>query len=84
MTKLIRQKPIENYRLQRITESFSEGGKIEKSLRVEYNIETDHLKKIDVSDLKKWNSQWSYIGQKYSTDFKFHALDILYKLIDIQ
>ena len=82
MTRLIRQRPVNDYRLQRITESFSEGGKLEKSLKVEYNIQTDHLKRIDANTLNKWLNQWEYKGEKYSSDYSVHPLDILYKLTD--
>lgn len=82
MTRLIRQKPVNDYRLQRITESFSEGGKLEKSLKVEYNIQTDHLSNIDYDILIKWRDQWDYKGRKHNPNYSAYALDLLYKLTD--
>lgn len=82
MTRLIRQKPKKEYRIKPITESFSEGGKIEKALKVEYNIPTDHLSNIDCDILNKWQKQWGYKGKKHTPDYSAYALDLLYKLTD--
>ena len=79
-TRLIRQKPIEEYRLKRLTESFSAGGEIEKSLKVEYNIPTDHLSNIDCDILREWERQWRYKGKKHAPGYSSYALDILYNL----
>lgn len=78
MTNLVRQKPVEEYRLERIVESYSEGGEIRKGLDVEYIVNTEHLTKIDVDDLSTWNTSWQFKGNKYSDDYMQHALDILY------
>ena len=84
MTRLIRQKLLDNYRMQPIMESFSAGGKLEKSLKIEYNISLDHLENIDNHILARWNTLWKHKGQKYSDDYKKHSLDILYELIPLK
>lgn len=78
MTSLVRQKPVEEYRLKRIVESFSEGGELRKSLDVEYIINTEHLTEINADILDNWRKSWPFGGEKYSPDYTQHALDILY------
>ena len=80
MTSLVRQKPVEEYRLKRIVESFSEGGELRKSLDVEYIINTEHLTKINDEVLNMWKEYWPYKSKKYSPDYMQHALDILYDI----
>lgn len=57
MTKLVRKKHIREYRLQRITESFSSGGRLEKGLDFEYVVDKEHLTKINSDVLGTWSSQ---------------------------
>jgi len=78
ITSLVRQKPVEEYRLKRLVESFSEGGELRKSLDVKYIVNTEHLTKINASNLETWRTSWQFKGEKYSPDYKQHALDILY------
>lgn len=78
MTSLVRQKPVEDYRLKRIVESFSESEEIKKGLDVEYIVNTEHLIKIDSEILQTWGNSWRFTGKKYSPDYTQHALDILY------
>lgn len=81
MTRLIRQKPIKDYRIKRLTESFSKGEKIEdKTLTVEYAIDKDHLNELTTNNLCEWKSKWIYRGKKYSSDYKQHILDLLYQI----
>lgn len=85
MSRLIRRKPLNEHRIQRITESFSSGGE----LRVKYFLPTDHLITVDSDTLLDWQKNWnnrSDVGTKnkypqYTLDFKHHALDDLYELI---
>jgi len=81
MTQLIRQKEIKEYRMHPITELYSEGGYLEKSFGVEYNLPTEHLTDISAEILDRWMRLWKYKGEKYSTDSKKHVLDVLYELI---
>lgn len=80
MTGLVRQKPIEEYRVKRVLESFSEGGEIRKGLDVEYIINTEHLTEINSGILEDWRTSWRFRGKKYSPDYTQHALDILYSI----
>lgn len=84
MTQLIRHKPIEDYRLQVLTESYREGGEIKKGLDVEYSISTKHLTSLFNEILENWEKKWPNKGQKYSPDFSTHALDQLYILTPIK
>lgn len=80
ITQLIRRKPLQEYRMKLLNESYSEGGKIEKGLRIEYLVSTDHLTVLNKKILTKWLSNWPNNGQKYTKDFSLHALDKLYTL----
>ncbi len=80
MTSLVRQKPLNEYRVKKITESFSEGGEIRKGLDFEYAINTDHLTSISKDILLRWKKEWDYEGKKYTPDYSKHALDILYSI----
>jgi hypothetical protein len=81
MTRLIRQKQIEDYREKRLTESFSTGKKIQDTtLTIEYAIDKDHLNRLTTDNLNDWYNKWLYDGKKYSDDCKIHALDKLYKI----
>lgn len=79
MTRLIRKQKVENYRLQRIVESFSQGGPIQKNLRIEYGVNTDHLTQIKRTELDNWDGSWEYTNP-YNPEFTQHALDVLYLL----
>ena len=82
-TRLIRKRPRKEYRLERMVESFSEGGR--PTPRIIYNMPIDHLTDIDNSVLSNWENKWQevYINHdfpQYSKDFSVHALDKLYEL----
>jgi hypothetical protein len=55
--------------------TFSDGGLIEKSLGVTYQIDLSHLSEIDVFELEEWSDQWeAYSGI-------LHPLDLLYQRV---
>ncbi len=81
ITNLIRKKPIEEYRIKRMTESFSEGGELKKGLDIEYIINTEHLTSIDVDIFREWESTWKFSGKKYAPNYSKHVLDTLYEII---
>jgi len=83
-TRLIRKRSRKEYRLKRMVESFSEGGR--PTLRIRYDIPVDHLTDIDNSVLSTWGKKWqeevhlNHDLPQYSEDLSVHALDKLYEL----
>lgn len=84
MSQLIRRKCKKEHRIHKITESFSDGGK----LQVKYYLPTEHLISIDYRMLSHWERAWnskSTVGlhmdyPQYTNDLQYHALDGLYDL----
>lgn len=74
MTRLIRKKPLREYRLE-IIKSFERGGAITESLKVKYDLFLGHLTDISGSDLTEWKREWN----KSSLHTKY-PLDKLYEL----
>ena len=84
-TRLIRKRPRKEYRLKRMVESFSEGGRI--TPRIRYDLPVDHLTNIDNRVLGDWEKSWqaeehfNHDFPQYSENLRVHALDKLYELI---
>lgn len=81
MTKLIKKKSIEEYRIQELYESTQ----VFSDLSIEYNLDTEHLILINIDDLNNWQEKYSdnKIRNNFlekSTTKKVYALDTLYKL----
>lgn len=81
MSRLIRRKPLNEYRMQRIAESFSSGGK----LNVKYQLPTAHLTSVNYDILVEWEKRWDNFEKNsqnplYTADFNNHVLDMLYNL----
>lgn len=81
MSRLIRRKPLNEYRIQRIAESFSSGGK----LNVKYQLPTAHLTAVNYDILVEWGKRWDNFEKNsqnplYTADFNNHVLDMLYNL----
>lgn len=82
-TKYIQKKKRSDYRLYGGIELFSDGGSIllekaERSVPIDYEIDTEHLTDIKRGTLKKWSSMWPY-HKPYNANY-VHALDILYAI----
>lgn len=79
-SRLIRKKPRKEYRLKRMVESFSEGGKIR------YDLPIDHLTDIDDGVLYDWEKSWqtkapfNHYFIQHSENSKVHPLDKLYEI----
>lgn len=81
MTKLVRKKELKEYRIQQLLESdrsFSD------KLNIEYNLDTDHLIKISIDDLIKWQADYQSIPDYLKREFNNNALDYLYKLKEVK
>jgi hypothetical protein len=78
MTKLIGLRPIKDHRKVK-PQVLSEGGVI-GFMRVEYEMDKKHLHQLTTDNLCKWQSEWDFKEEKYPTDHKQHALDLLYKI----
>jgi len=79
MTRLIRQKPLDDYRKRRrLMESATEVKTF--SISVDYSINTEHLHPLCIKDLNQWEKKWQYYGKPYSNDYKEYALSELYKI----
>ena len=78
-TKMIRKKSLSNYRIHRVTESFSTGGSLKKSLDIEYEVNTDHLIQITNTHFISWKRNWPY-NKPHLSDYSQYALDKLYNL----
>ena len=78
-TKMIRKKSLSNYRIHRVTESFSTGGSLKKSLDIEYEVNTDHLIQITNTHFISWKRNWSY-NKPHLSDYSQYALDKLYNI----
>lgn len=78
-TKMIRIKSLSSYRKQRVTESYSVGGTIEKALTVEYEVNTDHLIQITNEDFIWWKLNWPH-KKPHLSDYSHYALDELYNI----
>ena len=74
MTQLVRKKPLREYRPE-IIKSFSEGGRIDESLRIKYDLYLGHLTKINSSTLSQWLRDWDEVSlhEKYPLD-KLYSL----------
>ncbi len=78
-TKMIRKKSLSNYRIHRVTESFSTGGSLRKSLDIEYEVNTNHLIQITNTHFISWKRNWPY-NKPHLSDYSQYALDKLYNL----
>lgn len=82
MTRLIRKKERDEYRLNKLQES-QKTFSFEEFI-VQYDVPIDHLTDIGVMDLITWKKKWKPVikherYRQYSNDFKVHALDKLYE-----
>ncbi len=79
-SRLIRKKPLTEYRMPVLTEMYSEGTEIKKGLDFEYKVDINHLASLNIDDLARWVDDWKFTGNKYSPNHKEHVLDRLYSL----
>lgn len=84
MSRLIRKKELQEYRIMEQNESLKTFSKDEK-FKIQYDLPTDHLVNINGYVLRKWEETWKDIGisnkyPQYSENLRIHALDKLYEL----
>lgn len=67
------RKKVPDRTLYEAQRSFSEGGVLEKALKVSYKVDLNHLNMLGEQSLQRWE-------RAYSLDQNEHPLDLLYEL----
>ena len=82
ISQLVRKKKLEEYRNVALLESRQIFSAIKDTLKVQYDLLTDHLTEIDADILKRWKKSYlyDYRSTQNSMCNKFIALDKLYEL----
>ena len=86
ISRLVRKKKLEEYRNVALLEYRQFSSVIKDTLKVQYDLPTDHLTDIDADILIRWENSWKIMDSfneqfpQYSEDLKIHTLDKLYEL----
>lgn len=80
ISRLVRKKKLEEYRNVALLENRQFSSVIKDTLKVQYDLPTDHLTDIDADILKRWEDSFNEQFPQYSEDLKIHTLDKLYEL----
>ena len=82
ISRLVRKKKLEEYRNVALLESRQIFSAIKDTLKVQYDLPTDHLTDIDADILKRWKKSYLYDYRSTQNPMcnKFIALDKLYEL----